>query len=46
MFRVVLYAFMLGYTSSRKIEKACRQNINFMWLLRGEPVPDHNSTNR
>jgi len=27
--------------SSRKIEKACKRDINFMWLLQGNQVPDH-----
>ena len=27
--------------SSRDIEKACRQNINYMYLLEGKPAPDH-----
>lgn len=46
MVKIVLYANMLGLNSTRAIEQACRQNINFMWLLRGAPVPDHNSINR
>ncbi len=32
--------------SSRKIEKACRRDINFMWLLEGQKAPDHNTINR
>lgn len=27
--------------SSREIEKACRRDINFMWLLEGADIPDH-----
>jgi transposase len=46
MVKIVLYANMLGLNSTRAIEQACRQNINFMWLLRGAPAPDHNSINR
>ena len=46
MVKIVIYANMLGLNSTRAIEQACRQNINFMWLLRGAPVPDHNSINR
>lgn len=46
MFKVILYAHMLGISSTRKIEQACKQNINFMWLLRGAPAPDHNTINR
>ncbi len=32
--------------SSRKLEAACQKNIDFMWLLEGEPVPDHNTLAR
>lgn len=46
MVKIVLYANMSGLNSTREIEQACRQNVNFMWLLRGAPVPDHNSINR
>ena len=27
--------------SSREIEKACRNDIRFMWILQNSPVPDH-----
>ena len=32
--------------SSRKIEKACKTDITFMWLLQGNKAPDHNTFNR
>lgn len=32
--------------SSRRIEKACKNDINFMWLLEGNKVPDHNTIAR
>lgn len=32
--------------SSRKIETACRRDINFMWLLAGTPAPDHSTIAR
>ena len=41
-----MYGYMNLLYSSRKIEKACRRDINFMWLLGGEPVPDHCTINR
>ena len=41
LFKVLTYAYMDFTYSSRKIESACRRDINFMWLLSGEPVPDH-----
>ena len=46
MLRVVVYGFMRGFRSVRAIEAACRENINFMWLLEGYPVPDHNTVQR
>ena len=32
---------MNGIYSSREIEKACRNDIRFMWILQNSPVPDH-----
>ena len=46
MFKVMTYAYMEFTYSSRKIETACRRDVNFMWLLAGEPVPDHTTINR
>ena len=46
MFKVMTYAYMELTYSSRKIESACRRDVNFMWLLAGEPVPDHTTINR
>jgi len=46
LFKVMTYAYMEQRYSSRKIESACRRDINFMWLLGGEPVPDHTTINR
>jgi len=33
LFIVLTYAYMNNIYSSRKIETACRRDINFMWLL-------------
>ena len=41
MMKIVLYAAMNRIYSSRDIEKACRRDINFMYLLEGMPSPDH-----
>jgi transposase len=41
LFKIVVYAAMNGIFSSRKIETACRQNINYMYLLEGREVPDN-----
>ncbi len=32
--------------SSRAIERACRRDINFMWLLQGYKAPDHSTISR
>jgi len=43
LFKDMVYAFSQGIYSSRSIEKACRRDINFKWLLKGAPIPDHNT---
>jgi transposase len=46
LFKVLVYGYMNWQYSSRKIERACRRDINFMYLLDGEPPPDHNTIAR
>ncbi|KUO61720.1 MAG: transposase [Gracilibacter sp. BRH_c7a] len=46
LFKVLTYAYMNNIYSSRKIEKACRRDINFMWLLEGNQAPDHSTIAR
>lgn len=46
LLKIVLYAYMEGIYSSRRMEKACRSNIYFMYLLEGKPVPDHATLDR
>lgn len=41
MLKIVLYAAMNRIYSSRDIQKACKRDINFMYLLEGMPAPDH-----
>ena len=41
LFKALTYAYMNNIYSSRKIEAACKRDINFMWLLNGNPAPDH-----
>jgi transposase len=41
LLRVVIYGYMQGIYSTRDLARACRQNINFMWLLNGEAAPSH-----
>lgn len=45
LLKVMVYAYMDNIYSSRKIEKAMRENINFMWLS-GKQVVDHNTIAR
>lgn len=42
LLKVVLFAFMEeGYQALRKIEKLCRTDIRFIWLLEEEKAPSH-----
>lgn len=41
LFEVVVFAYMNGIYSSRDIERACRNDIRFMWILQDAPAPDH-----
>lgn len=41
MLKILLYAYMNRYYSSRSIETACKRDINFMYLLEGTHAPDH-----
>lgn len=41
MFAILIYAYLDGIYGSRRIESACRRDINFMYLLEGKPAPDH-----
>ncbi|NMA06155.1 MAG: transposase [Ruminococcaceae bacterium] len=42
----MVYAYSQGLYSIRKIEEACRLNLAFQYLLRGNPAPDHNTLAR
>ena len=40
LLRIVLFAFMdNGYESVRQIEKLCKTDIRFLWLLDGSTAP-------
>ena len=42
LLKVTLFAFMeYGYASVRAIEKLCKTDIRFMWLLQDESAPSH-----
>lgn len=46
MLAIIVYAGLNHIFSSRRIELACRRDINFMYLLEGKPVPDHTTIAR
>lgn len=41
LFKILVYGYMNGIYSSRKLEKACQRDINFLYLLGREKAPDH-----
>jgi len=46
LFLLVVLGYMEGKYSTRKIEKACRTDTWFMWILGGKAVPDHTRISR
>lgn len=46
LFMVLIYANLNDVQSSRDIEKACRRDINFMWLLQGKKAPSYSTIAR
>ena len=46
MFFIISYAMFDGISTTRTIEKNCKENINYMWILRGSSAPDHNTIAR
>ena len=43
LFELLVFGYMNRKYSSRQIEEACRTDIRYMWILQGEPVPDHST---
>ena len=42
LLKIILFAFMEnGYASVREIEKHCKTDIRYMWLLQDNPPPSH-----
>lgn len=39
MFKAMVYGYHCGIYSSRKLESACRRDVNFRWLLEGHAAP-------
>ena len=46
LMKVLIYGYMNGSYSSRKIEERCKRDINFMWLLEQYSAPDHSTVSR
>ena len=46
LFKIILYGCSRGIYTTRGIERACQENVNFMYLLEGQPAPDHNTIAR
>ncbi|HWR44576.1 IS1182 family transposase [Sporomusa sp.] len=46
LFKVIVYGYMNNIYTSRSLERACRRDIHFMWLLEGAKAPDHNTIAR
>ncbi|WP_231459952.1 transposase [Pedobacter sp. Leaf170] len=44
LLKVLVYGYISNVHSSRKLEVACKENINFM-RLSGMSYPDHNTIN-
>ena len=44
--KLLVYGYMRCIFSIREIERACRENICFMYLLEGYNAPDHNTIAR
>jgi transposase len=43
---LLVYGYMQRNPSSRGIERACKENLKYMFLLDGYPPPDHNTIAR
>ena len=39
LFKIVLYGCSRGIYKTRELERACRENVNFMYLLEGHAAP-------
>lgn len=46
LFKIVLYGCLRGMFATREMERGCRENVNFMYLLEGHRPPDHNTIAR
>jgi transposase len=46
MFKILVYGIMDRKYSGRELERACRRDVNYMWLLGDEPAPSHDALTR
>ena len=46
MFKVLVYGSSEGKFTGSEVARACRRDVNYMWLLGGEPAPDDDALNR
>ena len=46
MFKVLVYGASEGKFASSEVARACRRDVNYMWLLGDEPAPDDDALNR
>lgn len=46
VFKVLAYGAMDMTYSGRRLDSACRRDVNYMWLLGGEPAPSHDALTR
>ena len=46
MFKVLVYGASEGKFASSTVARACKRDINYMWLLGDEPPPDDDALNR
>lgn len=46
LLKILVYGYMRRIYSSRELERACRENVCFMYLLGDCPAPDHNTIAR
>ena len=46
LFKILVYGYLNGIYSSRKLESSCLRDVNFMYLLGGKKAPDHSTIAR
>lgn len=46
MFKILVYGVMDRTYSGRELERACRRDVNYLWLLGDEPAPSHDALTR